>query len=149
MDEISIQGVILTPLKIITNSKGDIYHGIKNTDAGFSKFGEAYFSFVKSNMIKGWNKHLKMTLNLIVPVGVVTFVIYDDRDNSTSKGSFYRVELSPDNFYRLTISPGLWLAFKGKGKGKNLILNVADLEHNTDELEKTDLENIDYNWDMV
>jgi len=149
MDEIAIQGVVSTPLKIIKNSKGDIYHGIKKSDAGFLKFGEVYFSAVNPGVVKGWNMHKEMTLNLIVPVGKVTFVVYDDRGNSLSKGSFYRVELSPDNYCRLKVPPKLWLAFKGKSNGKNLILNVADMEHDPDEIEKTDLRNIKYNWDLI
>jgi dTDP-4-dehydrorhamnose 3,5-epimerase len=149
MDEIKIQGVFLTPLNIIRNPKGDIYHGVKKSEFGFSKFGEVYFSTVNPGVIKGWNMHKKMTLNLIVPMGIVAFVIYDDRENSITKGGFYWVELSPENYCRLTVSPELWLAFKGKSNGKNLILNIADMEHNPSEIEKENLENIFYNWDMI
>jgi len=149
MDETNIQGLILTPLKIIENPKGDIYHGVKKNDTGFLNFGEAYFSAVNPGAVKGWNKHTKMTLNLIVPEGAVAFVIYDDRDNSKTKNRFYKIVLSLENYYRLTVPPGLWLAFKGKGKGKNLILNVSDFEHDPDELEKANLDSIEFSWDLI
>ncbi len=149
MDKVLIAGVILTPLKKISHPKGDIFHGLKKSDRGFVGFGETYFSTIKNGQIKGWNRHTKMTLNLIVPVGEVTFVIYDDMEKKTSKGSFFEVKLSQTNYQRLTVPRGLWMAFKGKSNGINLILNVADMEHAPKEIEKLDLDKIAYNWDFV
>ena len=147
MDEINIEDVILTPLKRIRHPKGDVFHGIKKSDEGFTDFGEAYFSTINGGDIKGWNRHTRMTLNLVVPVGGVAFVLYDDRENSPSKGSFFKVELSPDNYKRLTVPPYLWMAFKGKSNEMNLLLNVADMEHDPDEIERLDIDQIDYDWD--
>ena len=76
MDKI-IEGVILTPLKQIVNPKGDLYHAMKQSDNGYKSFGEAYFSTVIKDEIKGWKKHTVMVLNLIVPIGAVEFIIYD------------------------------------------------------------------------
>ncbi|MFW5625378.1 MAG: dTDP-4-dehydrorhamnose 3,5-epimerase, partial [Campylobacter hyointestinalis] len=66
-----MDGVILTPLKQIYNPKGNIFHAMKNSDIGYLGFGEAYFSTIDQNKIKGWKKHTKMTLNLIVPIGEI------------------------------------------------------------------------------
>ena len=148
MDKINIDGVILTPLKKITHPKGDILHGLKNNDDGYAGFGEAYFSTIKQGDIKGWNRHKTMTLNLIVPTGEVTFIIYDDREKSKTKGIFYKVDLSPSNYKRLTVPPGLWLAFKGGYVNKNnLILNISNMAHDPDEIERKALEQINYNWE--
>tara|TARA_B100001964_G_scaffold163078_1_gene179054 strand:+ start:108 stop:557 length:450 start_codon:yes stop_codon:yes gene_type:complete len=149
LDEVEIDGLILTPLKKIQHPKGDIFHGMKKSDAGFAGFGEAYFSTIKSNEIKGWNKHKRMTMNLVVPLGEVTFVIYDDRESSNSKGSLFRVDLSPSNYKRLTIPPRLWLAFRGNDSNVNLILNVASMEHDPDEIDHLDLDQFDYKWDSI
>ena len=147
MDKINIDGVILTPLKKIIHPKGDIFHGMKESDTGYAGFGEAYFSTINNGEIKGWNKHKMMILNLIVPFGEVTFVIYDKRESSRSKGKFFKVTLSQANYQRLTVPPGLWLAFKGKSNDINLILNIADMEHDPDEIKKMDLNKIPYNFD--
>ena len=66
-----MDGITLTPLRRIENPKGDIFHAMKASDTGFSGFGEAYFSTVNKSDIKGWKKHTKMTLNLIVVMGEV------------------------------------------------------------------------------
>ena len=71
-------GVSLNKLKKIPNPKGDIFHALKSSEDSFSGFGEAYFSSIKETEIKGWKKHTKMTMNLIVPVGSIMFYIYDD-----------------------------------------------------------------------
>ena len=63
-----MDGVILTPLKI-SNIKGDIQHIAKASDPGYVGFGEAYMSSINKGAIKGWKKHNKMTLNLIVIIG--------------------------------------------------------------------------------
>ena len=149
MDEININGVILTPLKKISHPKGDILHGMKESDVGYAGFGEAYFSTINFGEIKGWNRHKIMVLNLVVPMGEVTFVIYNDRGNSSSKDNFFRVTLSPSNYQRLTIPPGLWVAFKGDGDKANLVLNVASIEHDPNETDRLGLDQVNYNWESI
>jgi len=147
MDKTAIEGVILTPLKQIYHSKGDVFHAMKKSDAGYSGFAEAYFSTINYNDTKPWKKHLEMTLNFVVPMGEIRIVIYDDRDNSNTKGEFLDVTLGPANYQRITIPPRLWVAFSGLGKEYNLLLNLADLEHNPLEVErKDDLDDIQYKW---
>ena len=103
-----MDGVILTPLRQIHNPKGDIFHAMKKSEAGFAGFGEAYFSTINKDDIKGWKKHTKMTLNLIVPVGEIEFVVFND-----ALDEFFSVKLSQNNYHRLTVKPNLWMAFRG------------------------------------
>lgn len=139
-----MEGVLLTPLKQIYHPKGDVFHGLKKSDPGFSDFGEAYFSSVHSGDIKPWKKHIRMTLNLIVPVGRIRFVMYDDRSDSPTKGQTFAVEIGSDNYQRLTVSPGIWMAFEGLDDGLNLLLNLADMEHDPDEVERAELDRFQY-----
>jgi len=141
-----IEGVVITPLKQIFHPKGDIFHGMKKSDDGFAGFGEAYFSTIVADDIKSWKKHKEMTLNLIVPVGEIQFVMYDNRENSETKGNYFSVILSKNNYHRLTVPPGIWMAFKGIGKTLNLLLNMANMEHDPDEIERKELNDLAYNW---
>ena len=135
-----MDGVILTPLKQIYNPKGDIFHAMKKSDEGFSGFGEAYFSTIKQDDIKGWKIHNKMTLNLVTPVGEIEFVIYDEHIQK-----FYTINLSQRNYQRLTIEPGLWVAFRGIEKN-NILLNISNIEHDKDEMVNIGLNEIIYEW---
>ncbi len=136
-----MDGIILTPLKIIPTPKGEVMHALKQSETSFVGFGEAYFSNVLQGEIKGWKKHTRMTLNLIVPVGEIRFVIFSEKEND-----FFEVNLGTKNYQRLTISPDLWVAFQGIGKGLNLLLNVASLEHDPQEAENKELREIRFEW---
>jgi dTDP-4-dehydrorhamnose 3,5-epimerase len=135
-----MDGVILTPLKKINNPKGDIFHAMKRSDPGFEGFGEIYFSTIIKGVKKGWKKHTKMTLNLVVPLGEIEFVVFDEYSKD-----FFNVKLSHNNYQRLTVKPGLWVAFRGIDE-KNMLLNMASIEHNPDESINIDLKNIKHDW---
>ncbi len=135
-----MDGIILTPLKQIHNPKGNIFHAMKKSDCGFNGFGEAYFSTIYQNDIKGWKKHTEMTLNLIVSVGEIEFVVYNDITKE-----FFNVKLSQDNYKRLTVNPGLWMAFRGLSES-SMLLNIASIEHNPKEAINLDINEIKYDW---
>ena len=52
MDKINIFGVSLTPLKVIEHPLGNVYHGMKKSDVGYTGFSEVYFSTILSTIIK-------------------------------------------------------------------------------------------------
>mgnify|MGYP006224469533 CR=1 FL=1 len=135
-----MDGVNLTPLKQIHNPKGNVLHAMKKNDVGFNGFGEAYFSTINQGDIKGWKKHTQMILNLIVPVGEIEFVIYNEELNK-----FFITKLSKKNYQRLTIKAGLWLAFKGCNN-HNMLLNLGSIEHSPNEAINIDLKKIKYKW---
>jgi dTDP-4-dehydrorhamnose 3,5-epimerase len=133
-----VNGVLLTPLKQIFHPKGDVYHAMKKSDIGFQGFGEAYFSTIHKGDIKGWKKHTTMTLNFVVPVGEIEFVIYDGTD-------FFSTKLSQTNYQRLTVAPHLWVAFRGIDE-TNMLLNLANIEHDPSEALNRALDEIHYAW---
>ncbi|MFA6136952.1 MAG: WxcM-like domain-containing protein [Sulfurimonas sp.] len=135
-----MDGVVLTPLKKIIHPKGDLFHAMKKSDVGFDGFGEAYFSTINQGNIKGWKKHAKMTLNLVVPVGAIEFVLYDENTED-----FLSIKLSENNYQRLTVKPNLWMAFRGLGT-YNMLLNIASIEHDPNEAVSRELESIKYDW---
>ena len=149
-----IDGVILTPLSIIDTSGGPVLHAMKAIDSGYSGFGEAYFSTIESGAIKGWKRHREMVLNLVVPVGAVRFVIFDDRRGSKTKGEFEEITLSRYNtgknnsYGRLTVTPQLWIGFQGIYEDASLLLNIANIPHNQNEVDQMDLDKIEYNWSI-
>jgi dTDP-4-dehydrorhamnose 3,5-epimerase len=141
-----IDGVFFTPMKIIENPSGDLYHVVRKSSSGFVGFGEAYISTIQKGKVKGWKKHHKMTMNIVVPSGEVCIVIYDDRPESATCHAFFEITLSLDNYVRLTIPPNLWAAFLGIGAKSNIILNVADCEHDESKSEAVEFQAIPYIW---
>tara|TARA_B100001057_G_C22657513_1_gene874573 strand:+ start:57 stop:482 length:426 start_codon:yes stop_codon:yes gene_type:complete len=134
-----ISDIIISKENKITVPDGDIYHALKKSDIGFNTFGEAYFSFIKYNKIKAWKKHRLMTLNLLVPIGSVKFVFFDNNK--------FKVHIiGQDHYFRLTVPPGIWFGFQGLSKGENLIINIADINHSDKEVEKKNIDQINYEW---
>jgi dTDP-4-dehydrorhamnose 3,5-epimerase len=134
-----IDGVLLTPLKIIEGDPGSVRHAMKQSDPGFAGFGEAYFSTVNQGVVKGWKRHTQMVLNLVVIQGCIEFTAFDERPESSSRGITGSVKLSLDHYFRLTVPANVWLAFKGVSRDTNMLLNLASIEHNPVEAENRDL----------
>lgn len=142
-----IQGVSLHPLKHISVPNGDVFHALKSTDEGYAGFGEAYFTQIESGKIKGWRRHNRITLNLVVVYGKIKFVIYDDREGSKTKGQFEEVILSPkENYQRLTVEPGLWMAFCGLDENTSILMDIIPEPHDPSEADKKILEDIIFDF---
>jgi len=139
-----IEDLIITETKKFISDKGNIYHGLRNTDDGFSQFGEVYFSFVKKNSIKAWKIHKEMTLNIIVPVGSIQFNFIDLRENSKNFKERFELLLSEEHYSRVTIPPKICFGFKGIGDGINMLANVANIPHDDNENETKDLKEFDF-----
>jgi len=139
-----MNAVTLTPLRRIPTPKGDVLHCLKASDDSFAGFGEAYLSMVGAGQIKGWKRHQRMVLNLVVVSGSVRFVAYD----STSPAQIVSdVVLGPDaseTHQRLTVQPGIWLAFRGEGATDSIVLNVASLPHDPSEADGLDLSALEF-----
>ena len=118
-------------------------HALKDSDDGFNGFGEVYFSWVEQGAIKAWKYHQHMTLNLVVPLGEVSFVFH-----LKDQEKYFRTEnIGEERYARLTVPPGIWFGFQGKASGRSLLMNVADIEHDPDEVLRKPVSNIFYKWD--
>ena len=142
----SVNGTVLTELPIIEAENGEVLHVMKCNDPNFFGFGEAYFSVIRGNALKGWRRHHKMNVNIVVPVGSVRFVIYDDRPSSSTFGLFDDITISRKKYYKLTIPPLVWFAFQGQTTNENIVLNVADIEHGAEVVDQKSLDEIEFDW---
>lgn len=132
----------LFPLQSIYNEMGNVLHALKSTDACFTKFGEAYFSCIHPNKIKGWKRHTRAVTNLIVPHGEVRIVILLNSDNH----NFFETVLSPEEYNRLFIPPGFWFSLQALSHHTSILLNISDLPHDRSEVESVPLDFFSYSW---
>lgn len=143
-----INGVAITPLKQIIDERGKVMHMLRNDAAHFQSFGEIYFSCVHPGAIKAWHIHKEMTLNYAVPHGNIKFVLYDDREGSSTKGELQEFFLGPDNYCLVTVPPLVWNGFKGIGSEMAVVANCASIPHKADEIDRLDpfSKQIPYDW---
>ena len=57
------------------------------------------------------------------------------------------VILSPkENYQRLTVAPGLWMAFQGVGDEQAMLIDLIPELHTPDESDKKELNEISFDW---
>tara|TARA_B100000530_G_scaffold94166_1_gene57976 strand:- start:384 stop:818 length:435 start_codon:yes stop_codon:yes gene_type:complete len=129
-----IHDVKITPLKILSDSRGSVMHMMRNDSKIFESFGEIYFSTIFKDSIKAWHLHKESTLNYVCIKGAVKLVLFDERPESPTKGKYQEINLSPKNYFLVTIPPNIWNGFKGLHEPESIIANCLSLPHNEKEM---------------
>ena len=146
-----IKGVIIKNLKKIPDERGTIYHMLKKSDAEFNKFGEIYFATAYPGVVKGWHLHTKQEQNYAVISGMIKLVLYDNRENSKTKGEIMELFIGDQNYKMVKIPPGVTNGWKNIGLKEAILANCSDIEHQKDEMVRIDpYENdIPYDWKVI
>lgn len=134
-----IDGVRVSPRRVIEDPRGDVLHMLKRTDDVFTQFGEMYFSKIQPGQQKAWRRHREAISQLAVPVGTVHFVLMDDRATSHTRGERSDVTIGEYSYSLLTIPPMVWYAFENAGATTALIGSCSSLPHDPNESERREL----------
>jgi dTDP-4-dehydrorhamnose 3,5-epimerase len=93
-----IDGVITKELNVRSDERGRLMEIIRKDDQLFLKFGQVYMTTAYPGVVKGWHYHRKQIDNFAVVKGMIKLVLYDNRDDSPTKGEineFFLGEHSP------------------------------------------------------
>tara|TARA_B100001063_G_scaffold222431_1_gene228893 strand:- start:910 stop:1353 length:444 start_codon:yes stop_codon:yes gene_type:complete len=142
----NIEGIKITPLKIIKDHRGSVMHMLRNDNEVFEKFGEIYFSTIFENKIKAWHLHKEATLNYACIFGEVKLVLFDERKTSKTFGEYQELFLSLENYSLITIPPNIWNGFKGLYKENSIIANCLNLPHNEKEMVRLEIDDKRFNY---
>ena len=81
-----------------------------------------------------------MTMNLIVPVGTIKFVFYED-------SKFKEIIIGDKNYSRIYVPNNIFFAFQNLSTKKSLVVNNASIIHQKkNEIVTKKLNEIDYKW---
>ncbi|MDX2075904.1 MAG: dTDP-4-dehydrorhamnose 3,5-epimerase family protein [bacterium] len=143
-----IEGVKIIPLRRIPDERGTIFHHMKVTDPHFIQFGEIYYSTIYKDVIKGWHWHREMTLNYVCIHGRIKLVVYDDRENSPTRGVLQEFFLGQDNHSLVIIPPEVWNGFKGMSDPLAIVANCCTHPHDPTRSKRLDpfVNDIPYDW---
>ena len=143
-----IHDVKITPLKIISDNRGKVMHMLRTDSQVFEKFGEIYFSTIYHQSIKGWHLHKESTLNYVCIKGKVKLVLFDNRKESSTKGVYQELILSPEDYFLVTIPPNIWNGFKGLDEAESIVANCLTLPHDEKEMVRKDPfdKSFSYKW---
>lgn len=145
-----IDGVTIQPLRQIPDERGKVMHMLRRDDPWFREFGEIYFSIVYPGAVKAWHLHRSMTLNYAVVSGMIKLVLYDDREQSPTRGEVQEFFTGEDNYALITIPCHVWNGFKGLGVKPAIVANCSTQPHHPDEIVRSDPfgGGIHYDWGL-
>jgi len=143
-----IEGVQVVPLRRIPDERGTIYHMLRCDDPHFRQFGEIYFSHIYKDVVKGWHHHREMTLNYACIFGRIKLVLYDDREQSPTRGELMELFLGPDNYSLVIIPPEVWNGHKGMSDPYAIVANCCTHPHDPSRSTRMDPfgDTIPYDW---
>ena len=147
---IKISGVKIIKKDQIVDDRGKIMHMMREDDENFKKFGEIYFSCVNPKAIKAWHLHKKMTLNYVAVHGKIRLILYDDRENSKTKGNLQEILLSSENYFLVSIPPLVWNGFSSQDNNMAILANCSDIPHDKNKIVRIPHNDpkIPYKWDF-
>ena len=93
-----INGVKVKKLKVICDERGRLMEMLRNDDDLFIKFGQSYATTAYPGVVKGWHYHKKQIDNFVCVQGMMKVVLYDNREDSPTKGEvneFFMGEYNP------------------------------------------------------
>ena len=145
-----IDGVLVHPLKQISDERGKVMQMLRADDPHFEEFGEIYFSVAYPGVIKGWHVHSRMTLNYAVVSGTIKLVLYDRREASPTRGELQELFIGEANYVLVRVPPDVVNGFKPVGGTPAIVANCATLPHDPDEITRIDpfTPDIPYDWNL-
>ena len=138
-----MKNIKVSKINKIELPEGDLYKFIDNKNKNFNEFGEVYFSSIKPKSVKAWKLHKKMTLNIVVPVGKVRFVLFDD-----IKKKMLEVKIGQNDYKLLTIKPNTWYGFQGISNEISLVANLTDMRHDEKEMSRQSDDFFPFDWSV-
>lgn len=143
-----IDGVVMQPLKTITDERGFVKHMLRSDSPLYETFGEIYFSYTNYQYIKAWKVHKKITQMIAVVQGNLKLVLFDPRKNTSSLGRIMTLNIGEDNYCLVKIPPAVIYGFQSISKPGTLIASFINAPYDMDEVQAFSLhdEQIPYTW---
>jgi dTDP-4-dehydrorhamnose 3,5-epimerase len=145
-----IEGVQVCPLKLLPNEKGRLMEVQRADDRIFPGFGQVYITSTLPGIIKAWYRHETQIDQIAVIVGMLKLVLYDNRENSLTRGKINTIflgELAPK---LVQIPPGIWHGFQAIGEREAFALHLNSVAFQADSPDEErlpfDTNLIPYQW---
>jgi len=147
-----IDGVKVKKLKVIPDERGRLMEMLRSDDPLFIKFGQVYLSTTYPGVVKAWHYHKNQIDNIVAVKGMLKLVIYDPRENSSTKGEVVEFFIGEHNPVLIQIPNRLYHGWKCISESEALAINcpteVYDYE-NPDEFRLPfDSDEIPYDWSL-
>jgi dTDP-4-dehydrorhamnose 3,5-epimerase len=148
-----IEGVWVKDLKVIPDERGRLQEILRIDEEGFEKFGQVYLSVTYPGVVKAWHLHKVQDDNFCCVKGMVKLVLYDSRDESTTKGTLTEYFIGDHNPQLVRVPAGVYHGWKCVSQEESLVVNIPTEPYNHESPDEYrapwDTPDIPYSWDIV
>jgi len=127
-----IEGVAVRKAKVLPDERGRLGEIMRADDTWFQKFGQVYFTTTYPGIVKAWHFHKKQTDHFYVIKGLLKVALYDERQNSPTKGIVNQVYLGEHCPGVLRIPPGVQHGWMCVSDCEAYIVNIVSEMYNYD-----------------
>ncbi|MCL6581676.1 MAG: dTDP-4-dehydrorhamnose 3,5-epimerase family protein [Firmicutes bacterium] len=145
-----IDGVRVKRLQVIPDERGRVMEMLRRDDDLFLGFGQAYLTTAYPGVTKAWHYHERQTDNFVVVGGMAKLVLYDEREDSPTRGLVNEFFLGVHNPLLVQVPPRVWHGFKCVSETECLAINFPtepyDYEHPDEHRLDPHGSHIPYEW---
>ncbi|MCB2227344.1 MAG: dTDP-4-dehydrorhamnose 3,5-epimerase family protein [Desulfarculaceae bacterium] len=120
-----LHGVEVKPLKVIPDGRGRLVEILRADDEIFQGFGQVYMTTTRPSIVKAWHLHRKQYDHIFCAVGMIRLGVYDDREDSPSRGRTNELFIGTHNPMLVKIAPGLYHGWKCISQEEAIIINTV------------------------
>lgn len=145
-----IEGVYVKKLVKRVDERGWLMEMLRSDDSFFEQFGQCYVTVCNPGYVKGWHYHNKQRDNFSVIKGTAKIVLYDQREDSKTKGEVNEFIVGEDNPQLISIPIGVFHGFECQGNESCYIVNCPTEMYNREKPDEFRIDPFDndipYKW---
>jgi dTDP-4-dehydrorhamnose 3,5-epimerase len=147
-----IDGVQLKSLRVIPDERGRLMEILRSDDQIYEKFGQVYMTTTLPGVIKAWHYHKKQNDNVTVVRGMLKLVLFDDREDSKTRGELKEIFMGEHNPLLVHIPKGIYHGWKCVSPYETIVVNCVtepfDYSHPDEYRLPFNSDKIPYIWDI-
>ena len=148
-----IDGVTVKDLKLVPDNRGFLMEMMRTDWPEFKNFSQSYVTCCYPRVIKAWHYHKKQIDHFVCLSGMAHVVLYDDRQDSPTKGEINEFHIGPLSPSLLVIPNFVWHGFAAEGSDPALIVNfpteLYDYQTPDEYRKEYDDPDIPFDWDSI
>lgn len=145
-----IEGVVIKPLRVHADDRGYLTEILRDDDELFERFGQVYVTTCYPGVVKAWHAHTLQVDHLVCVAGTMKVGLYDDREDSPTRGEVMSLVLGLVRPALVKVPPGVWHGFTPVGGEMATLLNVPTVHYDPahpDELRREPFDpDIPFEW---
>ena len=146
-----IQGVRIKELRVIPDERGRLMEILREDDDQFQRFGQIYATTTLPGVVKAWHLHRNQTDNICCIHGMIKLALYDDRENSPTRGEINQYYLGVYQPRLVQVPEGVYHGWMCVSPEEAIIINVPTEAYDYDNPDEVRLDphdnDIPYDWE--